>query len=88
MTVITPIDQDAGYIAVLEKIEHRVLRLGALVAWTSNDPAGPAAAGRETAEEIRSGRFEHITSAGHWPKWEQRDVFNTLVLGFLAEEAP
>ena len=61
---------------------------GALVVWTSDDPSGPAAAGMEMAEKIRGGRFQRITGAGHWPQWEQRDVFNTLVLGFLAGEVP
>ena len=61
---------------------------GALVVWTSDDPSGQAAAGMEMAEKIRGGRFQHITGAGHWPQWEQRDVFNALVLGFLADEAP
>jgi 2-hydroxy-6-oxonona-2,4-dienedioate hydrolase len=60
---------------------------GALVVWTSNDPSGPAAAGMTMAEKIRDGRFQHVTGAGHWPQWEQRDVFNALVLGFLAEQA-
>ena len=61
---------------------------GALVVWTSDDPSGPAAAGMEMAEKIRGGRFQRITGAGHWPQWEQRDVFNALVLGFLAGEVP
>ena len=60
---------------------------GALVVWTSNDPSGPAAAGMEMAEKIRGGRFQHISDAGHWPQWEQRDVFNALVLGFLTDDA-
>ena len=42
----------------------------------------------EMAAKIPAGRFQHITDAGHWPQWEQRAVFNTLVLGFLAEETP
>ena len=58
---------------------------GALVVWTSNDPSGPAATGMDMAKKIHGGRFQHITGAGHWPQWEQRDVFNTLVLGFLGE---
>jgi 2-hydroxy-6-oxonona-2,4-dienedioate hydrolase len=61
---------------------------GALVVWTSNDPSGPAAAGMDMAAKIPGGRFEHVTGAGHWPQWEQRDTFNTLVLDFLAEELP
>ncbi len=59
---------------------------GALVVWTSNDPSGPASAGMQMAEKIIGGRFEHISDAGHWPQWEQRDKFNHVVLGFLAEE--
>ena len=60
---------------------------GALVIWTSDDPSGPAATGMDMAAKIRGGRFEHVTGAGHWPQWEQREVFNALVLGFLAEPA-
>jgi 2-hydroxy-6-oxonona-2,4-dienedioate hydrolase len=59
---------------------------GALVVWTSNDPSGPAAAGMDMAAKIPGGRFEHITGAGHWPQWEQRGVFNKLILQFLSEE--
>jgi pimeloyl-ACP methyl ester carboxylesterase len=61
---------------------------GAMVVWTSNDPSGPAATGVQMAEKIRGGRFEHVTDAGHWPQWEQRERFNHLVLDFLAEPAP
>jgi 2-hydroxy-6-oxonona-2,4-dienedioate hydrolase len=60
---------------------------GALVVWTSNDPSGPAAAGMAMAEKIPGGRFEYISDAGHWPQWEQRDIFNKLVLGFLGSAA-
>jgi 2-hydroxy-6-oxonona-2,4-dienedioate hydrolase len=61
---------------------------GALVVWTSNDPSGPAAAGMDMAKKITGGRFEHISDAGHWPQWEQRAVFNDLVLGYLNEPLP
>jgi 2-hydroxy-6-oxonona-2,4-dienedioate hydrolase len=56
---------------------------GAMVVWTSNDPSGPAAAGMRMAEGIPDGRFQHIADAGHWPQWEQRDLFNELVTEFL-----
>lgn len=60
----------------------------ALVIWTSDDPSGPAGAGIAMAEKIPQGRFELVSGAGHWPQWEQRDMFNKLVLAFLAEEEP
>jgi 2-hydroxy-6-oxonona-2,4-dienedioate hydrolase len=58
---------------------------GALVVWTSDDPSGPAAAGMDMAEKIPGGRFEYIRDAGHWPQWEQRELFNRLVIDFLGE---
>jgi 2-hydroxy-6-oxonona-2,4-dienedioate hydrolase len=58
---------------------------GALVVWTSDDPSGPAAAGMDMAEKIPGGRFEYIRDAGHWPQWEQRELFNRLVIDFLRE---
>jgi 2-hydroxy-6-oxonona-2,4-dienedioate hydrolase len=58
-----------------------------MVVWTSDDPSGPAAAGREMAEKIPGARFAFIDDAGHWPQWEQRDLFNALALEFLAGSA-
>lgn len=54
-----------------------------LVIWTSDDPSGPAAAGMEMAKKIPGARFELIRGAGHWPQWEQAEVFNKLLLEFL-----
>lgn len=59
---------------------------GAMVVWTSNDPSGPAAAGMDMAEKIRGGRFEFIDGAGHWPQWEQWQLFNRLVVDYLTGE--
>lgn len=57
----------------------------ALVIWTSDDPSGPASAGRSLAEALPNGRFEHIDRAGHWPQWEQNAQFNSIVIDFLKE---
>lgn len=56
-----------------------------LVIWTSNDPSGPAGAGIDMAERMGQGRFQFIDKAGHWPQWEQREVFDEVVLDFLGE---
>lgn len=55
----------------------------AMVVWTSDDPSGPAAAGMEMAQKMPDARFEVIANAGHWPQWEQADVFNELAVAFL-----
>jgi 2-hydroxy-6-oxonona-2,4-dienedioate hydrolase len=59
-----------------------------LVIWTSDNPSGPADAGRELASKLYAGRFELIDGAGHWPQWEQPDGFHDVVLKFLAEPTP
>jgi len=53
-----------------------------LVVWTSDDPSGPAAAGKEMAAKIAGAEFQLIENAGHWPQWEQHEQFDALVLGF------
>ncbi|NMH99540.1 alpha/beta fold hydrolase [Pseudonocardia acidicola] len=55
----------------------------AMVVWTSDDPSGPAAAGMDMAAKMPNARFEVIKDAGHWPQWEQAEVFNALALEFL-----
>jgi 2-hydroxy-6-oxonona-2,4-dienedioate hydrolase len=59
-----------------------------LVIWTSQNPSGPADAGRRLADKLAVGRFELIDGAGHWPQWEQPDRYHDLVLRFLAEPPP
>jgi 2-hydroxy-6-oxonona-2,4-dienedioate hydrolase len=54
-----------------------------LVIWTSDDPSGPAKAGLDMAERIPAGEFRLIKDAGHWPQWEQREEFDSVVLEFL-----
>lgn len=49
------------------------------VIWTSDDPSGPASTGMEMAASVQSGSFHIIDEAGHWPQWEQPEVFNELV---------
>lgn len=55
----------------------------ALVIWTTKDPSGPVDEGRRIAELIPSGRLEVIENAGHWPQYEQTEIFNRIHLDFL-----
>jgi 2-hydroxy-6-oxonona-2,4-dienedioate hydrolase len=54
-----------------------------LVIWTSDDPSGPAKAGLDMAQRIRSAEFRLIEGAGHWPQWEQSATFDRIVAEFL-----
>lgn len=39
------------------------------------------------ADKISGGEFRLIENAGHWPQWEQREVFDALALEFLGRES-
>lgn len=54
-----------------------------LVVWTSDDPSGPAAEGRQIRERIPGATFALVEGAGHWPQWEQAQKFNNLHIEFL-----
>lgn len=54
-----------------------------LIIWTSDDPSGPAKAGLDMAERIDGARFQLIEDAGHWPQWEQQQIFDDAVTEFL-----
>ncbi|MWA07365.1 alpha/beta fold hydrolase [Actinomadura sp. LD22] len=54
-----------------------------LVIWTTDDPSGPPSEGEALAGKINGAQFRLIKDAGHWPQWEQRAVFDALVIDFV-----
>jgi 2-hydroxy-6-oxonona-2,4-dienedioate hydrolase len=54
-----------------------------LVVWTSDDPSGPSCAGEAMARQLVNGEFVLIDGAGHWPQWEQQDVYDATMVDFL-----
>lgn len=61
----------------------REIKAEALVIWTTKDPSGPVDEGRRIADLIPNGRLAVIDNAGHWPQYEQAEVFNRVHLDFL-----
>jgi 2-hydroxy-6-oxonona-2,4-dienedioate hydrolase len=57
----------------------------ALVVWTMKDPSGPVDEGRRVAGLIPNGSLAVIENAGHWPQYEQADIFNRIHLDFLLD---
>lgn len=56
----------------------------ALVVWTTKDPSGPVDEGRRIASLLPHGSLAVISNAGHWPQYEQPDIFNAIQADFLA----
>ncbi|GAA1996819.1 alpha/beta hydrolase [Microbacterium pumilum] len=63
----------------------REIKVPALVVWTTKDPSGPVDEGRRIASLIPNGRLAVIENAGHWPQYEQTEVFNRIQLDFLLD---
>jgi 2-hydroxy-6-oxonona-2,4-dienedioate hydrolase len=61
----------------------RSIQAPALVVWTTKDPSGPVDEGRRIAALIPNGRLAVIENAGHWPQYEQTEIFNKIHLDFL-----
>jgi 2-hydroxy-6-oxonona-2,4-dienedioate hydrolase len=68
---------------MLSDDDLRAIQAEALVIWTTKDPSGPVDEGRRIAELIPNGRLQVIENAGHWPQYEQTEVFNRVHLNFL-----
>jgi 2-hydroxy-6-oxonona-2,4-dienedioate hydrolase len=68
---------------MLSDDDLRAIAAPALVIWTTKDPSGPVDEGRRISELIPNGRLAVIENAGHWPQYEQTEVFNTIHLDFL-----
>lgn len=66
----------------------RAITAEALVIWTTKDPSGPVDEGRRIADLLPSGRLAVIENAGHWPQYEQTEIFNQLQLDFLINGHP
>ncbi len=64
--------------------EIEAVRAPTLVVWTSDDPSGPAADGMALAEALDNATYKLIEGAGHWPQWEQSEVYNAVVEEFMA----
>ena len=57
-----------------------------LVLWTSDDPMADVDEGRRVARLIPGAVFVVMPDCGHWPQFEDPDVFNRIHLAFLRGE--
>lgn len=68
---------------MLSDDDLRAVEAEALVIWTTKDPSGPVDEGERIAGLLPQGRLAVIENAGHWPQYEQPEIFNELHLNFL-----
>ena len=65
--------------------QSRAIRARTLVLWTSHDPTATPEEGQKIAELIPGAKYVVMNGCGHWPQFENHDLFNRIHLEFLTE---
>lgn len=65
--------------------QSRAISAKTLVLWTSHDPTATPEEGQKIAELIPGAKYVVMNGCGHWPQFENHNLFNEIHLEFLTE---
>lgn len=68
---------------MITEAQYRSIRAPTLVVWTSHDPTATPAEGGQIAEMIPGAKYVVMNECGHWPQFEDADLFNRIHIDFL-----
>lgn len=68
---------------MITEAQYRSIRAPTLVVWTSHDPTATPEEGKQIADMIPNARYVVMNQCGHWPQFEDAEVFNKLHVDFL-----
>lgn len=71
---------------MIDEARYRSIKAPALVVWTSHDPTATPGEGAQIARMIADAQYVVMNQCGHWPQYENADLFNRLHLAFLCGE--
>jgi 2-hydroxy-6-oxonona-2,4-dienedioate hydrolase len=66
--------------------QSRSIKAPTLVLWTSHDPTATPEEGRKIAESIPGAKYVVMNACGHWPQFEDADLFNRIHKAFLLDQ--
>lgn len=72
---------------MISEAQYRSIKAPTLVIWTSHDPTATPEEGRQIADMIPGAQYVVMNECGHWPQYENAELFNQLHLAFLKGEA-
>ncbi|MFD0848654.1 alpha/beta fold hydrolase [Sphingosinicella xenopeptidilytica] len=82
-------DMDIRRRNMISEAQYRSIKAPALIVWTSHDPTATPEEGRQIAEMIPAAQYVVMNGCGHWPQYENADLFNRLHIAFLlGQELP
>lgn len=68
---------------MITEAQYRSIKSPALVIWTSHDPTATPEEGKQISEMIPGCAFVVMNECGHWPQYENADLFNKIHIQFL-----
>lgn len=68
---------------ILHAEDYGRIKAPTLVIWTSDDPTADVAEGRRMASMIPGALFTVMDGCGHWPQFEDPQLFNEMHVDFL-----
>lgn len=66
--------------------QYRSITAPTLVVWTSHDPTATPEEGKQISDMIPGANYVVMNKCGHWPQFEDADLFNQLHIDFLKGE--
>jgi 2-hydroxy-6-oxonona-2,4-dienedioate hydrolase len=63
--------------------QYHSIKAPTLVVWTSHDPTATPAEGKQISDMILGAKYVVMHECGHWPQFEDADLFNKLHIDFL-----
>lgn len=76
-------DMDVRRPNMITEAQYRSIAAPTLVVWTSHDPTATPEEGKQIADMIPNARYVVMNQCGHWPQFEDADLFNGLHIDFL-----
>ena len=71
---------------MISEAQYRSIKAPTLVIWTSHDPTATPEEGRQIAHMIPDARYLVMNECGHWPQYENAEVFNRYHIAFMRGE--
>ncbi len=70
---------------MITEAQYRSIKAPTLVVWTSHDPTATPEEGKQISDMIPGARYVVMNKCGHWPQYEDADLFNRLHIDFLLD---
>lgn len=80
-------DPETRKLNMLTEQDLQQVRVPTLLVWSTADPVAGVEVGEWCHAQIHGSRLVYMENSGHWPQFEEADLFNSLHREFLLEES-